>query len=124
MDAGVVRRYLARLAAHEATRGLAMLIGVSPLRSAQSARWMRQHLYGTIIADTMIARLEAAADPAAEGERLCVELIEELATIPGVAGVHVMAPVNDDAVPGVIANVRRRLPRARQSVRADARQAH
>ncbi len=115
MDIGVVRRYLARLAEHAPTRDLAMLIGVSPIRSAKSARWMKQHLYGTIIADATIARLESAADPAAEGERICVELIEELASIRGVAGVHVMAPGNDAAVPSVIAQARRRLPRERQS---------
>jgi methylenetetrahydrofolate reductase (NADPH) len=115
MDTGVVRRYLARLAEHEATRGLSMLIGVSPIRSAKSARWMKQHLFGTIIADAYVERLEAAADPAAEGERLCVELIEELAAIPGVAGVHVMAPGNDAAVASVIGEARRRLPRERLS---------
>jgi methylenetetrahydrofolate reductase (NADPH) len=111
MDTGVVRRYLTRLAEHEATRGLHVLIGVSPIRSAKSARWMKQHLYGTIIPDAYVERLEAAADPAAEGERLCVELIEELASIPGVAGVHVMAPGNDAAVASVILAARRRLPR-------------
>src|SRR5262249_13612816 len=92
MDTGVVRRYVARLAEHETTRDLFLLVGIAPLRSAKSARWMKQHLYGTIIADATIERLEHAADPAAEGERLSVELIEELASIPGVAGVHVMAP--------------------------------
>ena len=33
----------------EATRGVFLLIGIAPLRSAKSARWMKQHLYGTII---------------------------------------------------------------------------
>jgi methylenetetrahydrofolate reductase (NADPH) len=100
MDAGVVRRYMARLAEHGVT--LPFLIGVSPLRSAKSARWMRERLYGTIIPDGMIARLEAAADPAAEGKRLCLDLMEELAAIPGVAGVHIMAPGNEAAIAGVI----------------------
>ena len=76
-----------------------MLIGIAPLRSAKSAHWMQQHLFGTIIPDAMIERIEQAADPAAEGQRICVELIEELATIPGVAGVHIMAPANEAAVP-------------------------
>jgi methylenetetrahydrofolate reductase (NADPH) len=31
-----------------------ILIGVNPLRSAKSARWMKSHLYGTIIPDAMI----------------------------------------------------------------------
>jgi methylenetetrahydrofolate reductase (NADPH) len=111
MDLGVVRRYAARLAEHEATRGVFLLIGIAPLRSARSARWMQQRLYGTIIPDSLIARLEQAADPAAEGERIALELIEQLAAIPGVAGVHMMAPANEDAVPRVIAQARGRLPR-------------
>jgi methylenetetrahydrofolate reductase (NADH) len=111
MDAGVVRRYAARLLEHAPTRGLFLLIGVAPLRSARSARWMQQRLYGTIIPEIYIERLEHIADPAAEGERIAVELIEELATIPGVAGVHLMAPANEDALPRVIAQARKRLGR-------------
>jgi methylenetetrahydrofolate reductase (NADPH) len=72
---------------------------------------MQQRLYGTIIAEGFIERLERAADPAVEGERIAVELIEQLAAIPGVAGAHVMAPANDDALPRVIAQARERLPR-------------
>jgi len=81
---------------------IAKAIGVTPLRSAKSARWMKERLFGTIIPDTLIARMEQAADPAREGVRFCVELIEELSTIPGVAGVHIMAPGNDAAIPEVI----------------------
>jgi methylenetetrahydrofolate reductase (NADPH) len=110
MDVGVVRRYMARLAEAGLTDRVSILIGVNPLRSAKSAAWMRQHLFGTIIPDAMVARMEAAADPAAVGRRICVELIAELATIPGVAGVHVMAPGNADATPEVIAEARARLP--------------
>jgi methylenetetrahydrofolate reductase (NADPH) len=100
MDAEVARRYLARLA--ECGVRLPFLIGISPLRSGKSARWMRDKLYGTIIPDATIARLEAASDPAAEGLRICVDLMRELATIPGIAGVHIMAPGNDAAIPDVI----------------------
>src|SRR5215813_3274715 len=98
LDAAVVRRYAARVAEHAATRGVFLLIGIAPLRSAKSARWMQERLYGTIIPDSLIERLEQAADPVVEGERIAVELIEQLAAIPGVAGVHVMAPANEDAV--------------------------
>jgi len=109
MDEEIVRRYAARLSEHEGTRGLALLIGIAPLRSAKSARWMQKHLYGTIIPQHLIDRLERAADPAAEGERICVELIEAFSQIPGVAGVHAMAPANEAALPRVIAQARRRL---------------
>jgi len=100
MDMGVLRRYMARLAEHGVK--LPCLVGISPIRSAKSARWMREKLFGTIIPDAMIARLEAASDPAAEGRRICLELLQELATIPGVAGAHVMAPGNEGAIADVI----------------------
>ena len=109
MDAAIVRRYVARLAEHEATRGFPLLIGIAPLRAAKSARWMKENLFGTIIPDAFIARLEQASDPAAEGQRIALDLIEELATISGVAGVHIMAPANETAVPSVIAEARKRL---------------
>ena len=112
MDAGVVRRYFARLADAGLTEKLAILIGVNPLRSAKSAQWMKNNLFGTIIPDAFIARMEKTADPAAEGKRICVELIEELATIPGVAGVHIMAPGNDAAIPDVITAARARVKKA------------
>ena len=110
MDAGVVRRYAARLR-EAGIEGFHLLIGVAPLRSAKSAHWMRQHLFGTVIADEIVARMDAAANPAAEGERICVELIAELATIPGVACAHIMAPGQDEAVPGVLAAARQRIGR-------------
>jgi methylenetetrahydrofolate reductase (NADPH) len=108
MDAGVVRRYMARLAEH----GIAasVLIGVTPLRSAKSARWMREKLFGTIIPDAAIARLERAEDPAAEGRRICLELVHEFSEIPNVAGCHVMAPGHESAVPDFIAAARASIP--------------
>jgi methylenetetrahydrofolate reductase (NADH) len=112
MDAAIVRRYVGALADAGLTGKLAILIGVNPLRSAKSARWMRHHLYGTIIPDALIARMERAADPLREGVRICVELIEELAAMPGVAGVHIMAPGNDAAIPEVIKAARARVPNA------------
>jgi methylenetetrahydrofolate reductase (NADPH) len=103
MDAAVVRRYIARLAQDKIPEQLHILIGISPLRSAKSARWMREKLFGTIISDAIVARMESAADPAAEGQRICLELLEELAGIPGVAGAHLMAPGNEAAIAEVIA---------------------
>jgi methylenetetrahydrofolate reductase (NADH) len=113
MDGAIVRRYTERLAANAATRDLHLIVGIAPLRSAKSARWMKEHLWGTIIPDDFLARLDAAADPGAEGQRICIELIEDFARIPGVAGVHIMAPANEAAVPAVIAEARKRLPATR-----------
>jgi methylenetetrahydrofolate reductase (NADPH) len=106
MDAGVVRRYVARLAEHGLTERLHLLVGIAPLYSAKSARWMRQHLYGTIIPDRIVERMEAASDPQAEGRRICVELLHQLTEISGVAGAHIMAPLHEEAIPEVVAEFR------------------
>ena len=101
MDLDVVRRYTARL--REAGVRIPMLIGVAPIPSARSARWMREKLFGTIIPESFVHRLEAAADAKAEGRKICVEVLRGLAEIPGVAGAHVMAPMNFAEIPAVIA---------------------
>jgi methylenetetrahydrofolate reductase (NADPH) len=106
MDAGVVRRYMARLAEHGLTGRMSMLIGIAPLRSAKSARWIKEKLFGTIIPEAVVARMESALDPLAEGRRICLDLVHELADVPHVAGVHIMAPGNDAAVPEIITAAR------------------
>ena len=111
MDAGVVRRYLARLAEHGLADKLSFLIGIVPLRSAKSARWIKEKLFGAIIPDAIVARMESASDPAAEGRRICLDLMRELADMPHVAGVHIMAPSNDAAVPEIITPARESISR-------------
>ena len=106
MDAAVLRRYLARLAESGLGKRLHLLIGVAPLASAKSARWIKSNLFGSIIPDWIIERLEKAADPAAEGRAICVELVKEYAEIAGVSGVHLMAPLNEQSIPPVIESLR------------------
>jgi methylenetetrahydrofolate reductase (NADPH) len=50
--------------------------------------------------------MKQAADPAAEGVAVCVELIEALREIDGVAGAHLMAPVRASSIHDVLARVR------------------
>lgn len=91
-DLGLAERYFARLRDHGVTERLKMLVGVGPIASAASARWMTENLFGVTVPDAIVARLEGASDQAAEGRAICLELIAGLAHIPGVAGVHIMAP--------------------------------
>jgi len=106
MDAGLLRRYVARIAEHGLADKFSLIIGLVPLRSAKSANWIREKLFGAVIPQPIVDRMERASDPAAEGRRICVEVVRELADIPHVAGVHIMAPSNDAAVPDVIVAAR------------------
>ena len=102
-DLEVAARYLARLADVGLTERLSFLLGVGPVASARSARWMNENLFGVNVPDSVVARLEGARDQAAEGRRICIELIQGLREIPGVAGLHIMAPLQgSDAIAQVI----------------------
>jgi methylenetetrahydrofolate reductase (NADPH) len=79
-----------------------ILVGVGPLRSAKAAEWMRTHVPGLHIPDEVIRRMAGAADAAREGRRLCVDLIQEIRSIPGVSGIHLMAYRQEESVAEVI----------------------
>jgi len=91
-DLAMLRRYMERIADYGIPEKVFILVGIGPLASAKQARWMHENLWGVSIPEPMIKRLDDAADQKAEGRKICAELIQELATIPGVAGAHLMAP--------------------------------
>lgn len=108
-DVEVVRGYAEGLKRAGVTDRLGILIGVGPLASAKSARWMRDNLFGTIVPDAIIERMEGAADAKAEGVAICAELIDAFAEIPGIAGAHLMSPVDASLIPAAVkaAKIRR-----------------
>ena len=91
-DPAVTARYVARLQQYGLLQRVALIIGVGPLASLRSAKWMNENLFGVSIPETVMARLRSADDEAAEGHRICVELINTYREMAGVAGVHIMAP--------------------------------
>ena len=96
-DVAVARRYVAALVDCGLAERLNLLLGVGPVLSAKSARWMNANLFGVAIPDAWIDRLDHALDPAAEGTALCADLIAGLREIDGVAGMHLMAPAGGAA---------------------------
>lgn len=96
-DLAMLRRYMARLADEGIAERAWFLIGIGALRSAASARWMNANLFGVDIPQAVIERLESAADARQEGLAICVELIEGLTHIAGVAGAHIMGPGAEEA---------------------------
>ena len=101
-DVPVLKAFLRRIEDLGLLGQIFILVGVGPLRSAKTAEWMRTHVPGLHIPDGIIARLKGAADAAREGRNLCIELIQEIRSVPGVSGVHVMAYRQEDTVPEII----------------------
>jgi methylenetetrahydrofolate reductase (NADPH) len=74
----------------------AVIVGVTPLRSAAQARFMDERLPGVSVPPTLIEALDRAGDEAADvGLDQAVTLVEAVRAIDGVAGIHIMAMGRD-----------------------------
>ncbi|HQK94177.1 MAG TPA: methylenetetrahydrofolate reductase [Armatimonadota bacterium] len=78
-----------------------ILAGVLPVKSAKSLLFMKNDVAGMSIPDELIERMQSAGDPAKEGVRVAVELIQQLRAIEGVAGVHVMPAMWEQVMPEI-----------------------
>ncbi len=101
-DLETAKAYFGRLADFGITERLAFLVGIGPLASLRQARWMDENLWGVSIPEPILKRLESADDERAEGKKICAELIRQLLEVPGVRGVHLMAPRQEVAMAEVI----------------------
>ena len=100
-----------------------ILAGVGPLKSPTMARYMKDNVPGLLVPDQLIERMEAVGAPwankskdeltkedkkarsaawQAEGIKICIELIQQLREIEGVAGVHIMAIEWEEAVRPIV----------------------
>ncbi|HTW03620.1 MAG TPA: methylenetetrahydrofolate reductase, partial [Streptosporangiaceae bacterium] len=80
-----------------------ILAGVGPVRSHRALAHLAT-LPGVVIPEEIADRLAAASADRirAESEKLCSEIIAQLAELPGVAGVHVMAIGAEKAIPAIL----------------------
>jgi methylenetetrahydrofolate reductase (NADPH) len=81
-----------------------ILVGVGPLRSEKAAEFMRSKVPGVVIPDEVVARLAKTPKEKKieEGKRICVEIIQQIREIEGVAGVHLMAYRQEELVVEIV----------------------
>ena len=90
-DVDLLERFMARVRDLGLDKKVFILVGVGPLPSPKAARWLRSHVPGIHIPEGLIERVERSANPAEEGKKICIETIQRIREVKGVAGVHVMA---------------------------------
>lgn len=78
-----------------------ILAGVTPPKSLGMANYMKKFVPGMDVTDEVIKRMRGAKDQKQEGISICVDIINQVKEIPGVAGVHVMAIEWEEAVPEI-----------------------
>lgn len=122
-DVPAFKRYMEKvreLGLHEKTY---ILAGVGPLKSPGMARYMKNNVPGILVSDEIIQRMTDAGKPWAgkskdeltkddkrarskawreTGIQICIELIQQMREIEGVAGAHIMAIEWESAVKPIV----------------------
>lgn len=103
-DVPRLRKFMQRVRDMGLHEKVFILIGVGPLRSERAAEFMRTKVPGVFIPDHVVERLRKTPKQLkrAEGKRICVEIIQQVREIEGVAGVHVMAYRQEELVAEIV----------------------
>jgi len=84
------------------TEKVYIMAGVTPLKSLGMAKYMKSSVAGVTVPDQLIKRLEGAEDAKEEGIKICIEQIQQLKQMEGIAGVHLMAIEWERMVPEIV----------------------
>jgi 5,10-methylenetetrahydrofolate reductase len=81
-----------------------ILAGVAPIKSVGAARYMKTRVPGMDVPDSVVTRLQGVPKEqvSKEGIRLCVDIINRVREIEGVAGIHLMAIEWEETVPQIV----------------------
>ena len=92
LDMDLLLIYMKRLSEIKLLWRCHVVVGIAILSSAEDAQWLRKNRPNVNIPNDIVTRLSNAKDPKKEGIAICVEQLQELSTIPGISGAHIIAP--------------------------------
>jgi methylenetetrahydrofolate reductase (NADPH) len=103
-------RWMGLVVAEGLHKKVYILAGMTPVRSHKALVYMKNEVAGMSIPDELIRRMESAGEPKEEGVKICLEMIEQVRNIEGVAGIHLM-PIGWESITPVILERAGLLPR-------------
>ena len=80
-----------------------ILAGITPMKSPGMARYMKNSVPGMDVPDSLVERITSVPKERyrEEGVEICLETIEQVKAIRGIAGIHIMAIEWEDIVPEI-----------------------
>ena len=105
-DVAAFARWMAQVRDLGLTEHCAILAGVGAVRSVKALDYMQSHVPGVEVPDHVFQRLRNVppGHQAKEGIKLAAEIVQQVAEIAGVAGVHLLVSGNEQAVPEILQN--------------------
>ncbi len=90
-DLEVLERWLEALDRRNLLSKVHVLVGIGLLRSVKVAHFLRERIPDIVVPLAIIERLKQGLNPEEAGFEIALELIQNVKTIPGVNGVHIMS---------------------------------
>jgi len=101
-DVPMLEAFVREVRERELHKRCRIIVGVGAFGGAKAMRRMLAKVPGVHIPEPLLQRIERASDQKAEAKRICIETIQALAGIEGVAGVHLMGHRNEDVLAEII----------------------
>jgi len=101
-DVELLEKFMKEVRSRGIDRHCHILVGVGPLSSARTAKWLVSKVPGVHIPNSVIRRLEQSQDHKLEGIRICIETIQALREIKGITGIHLMGHKNEHVLADII----------------------
>ena len=103
LDMEIIKIYMERLVATKLLRRMHLIVGIAILKSAEDAKWLREHRPNVMIPQQAVLRLESSDNPEKEGIKMCAEQLKALSEIPGISGAHIIASNSVLNIPEAVA---------------------
>jgi methylenetetrahydrofolate reductase (NADPH) len=94
LNIDLLENWMHRMVEAKMTWRFSIVVSVSCLPSAETARWVKENMLDSIIPNGIIERLEQATDPEQEGIAICAEKMQQTAEIPGISGINLISMGN------------------------------
>ena len=105
-DIDVLKNYMSVIRDAGITEKAYYIVGLGPLSSARSAKWMDENLFGVNIPRKVIKRLESAENEKNEGKKICIELLQQFKEIKGIHGAHLMGPRQEQTIANIVSEAK------------------
>jgi len=103
-DINILKEYMKVINDAGVTEKAYYIVGLGPLASARSAKWMDANLFGVNIPEAVIKRIEGSDNEKLEGQKICIELLEQFKEIDGIHGAHLMGPRQEQNIADLVSN--------------------
>lgn len=102
-DTNILDEWLNELAKRNILEKVFILVGITPLKSYEMAKYIHNVVPGVFLEKSIFERMEKAGDgEEQEGVQIALELIEKIKSKQGVSGIHIMAVGWEKIIPDII----------------------